>query len=210
MQTHTTIAVTRRALIAIGAYALLLLVLPQSGAAQDNDMGPLAQVRAEQAFGYLSGNYRTFHNHPAIFSDSGTGRLVVLGTGYRRDFPLAKAADAVKAYRNLLVDRGYEPDGKKKKKSRQEEYDELMGMLVATMSDSTKGLFTAEQLERFGDLAPSAGYDYFSGHTGGYPNHPVIYAHLHGFTIVGRGFKKDMPMKQASKAFAEYLALVKR
>jgi hypothetical protein len=216
-----TPATLRRA-ATLAAAALLYLWMPIAAAAQgegtqapvvhNDEVGALAGVRADHAFAYLSGNFQTLHNHPALYADSASGMMVVIGNGYRREFPLAKAADAVKAYRNLLYDRGYEPDGKKrpkKRKSAEEEYQELLRMVSSELSDSVKRLFTADQLEHFSSISPSAGYDFFSGYSGGYPNHPVIYAHLYGFTIVGRGFKKDVPMKQASAAFAEYLALVK-
>lgn len=190
--------------------ALLLLTGAAICPAQPADMGPLADVPADRAFAYLSGNLQTLHNHPAMYADSASGTIVVVGNGLRRAFPIAKAADAVKAYRNLLLDRGYEPDGKKrprKKKTADEEYQELLAMMSHDLSDSVKSLFTPEQLERFGNISPSAGYDFFSGYTGAYPNHPVIYAHLYGFTVVARGVRKDLTMKQATKAIAEFLAL---
>jgi hypothetical protein len=202
---------------ALVAVALVILLCPALCRSQEgnngtnNDMSALADVSADRAFAYLSGNFQTLHNHPAIYADSASGMIVVVGNGLRKEFPIARVAEAVKAYRNFLYDRGYEPDGKKrpkKKKSSDEEYQELLRMMSTGLSDSVKSLFTSEQLERFNDISPSAGYDFFSGFDGGYANHPVIYAHLYGFTIEGRGFKKDMPMKQASAAFAVYLSLL--
>jgi hypothetical protein len=207
---RTVYSFRRRA--ALLTVAAVLFVGSALAAVAQNDMGSLADVAPDRAFAYLSGNLQPLHNHPAIYADSATGRFVVVGHGYRREFPLANTGEALKAYRNLLYDRNYEPDGKKrakKRKSSEEEYQELLRMVTNELSDSAKSLFTSDQLDRFGSISPSAGYEYFSGYTGAYPNHPVIYAHLYGFTIVGRGFKKDMTMKEATKAFAEYLALVK-
>lgn len=212
---HTSNTMRRLAVMLFTGAALLLCITQGSisrewGGAHrlqnedDEKMGPLRGLDAWKGFAYLSGHYQTLHNHPAVYADSASKKFVVIGTGYRKEFPFKKGADAMKAYRKLLLDRSYEPDGQRK---RQDEF--AMFDFSGELSDSVKRHFTKAQLDQFGDVAPAVGYRYFSGHTGSYPNHPTIYAHGTGFTIVARGVEMEMSMREAKKAFTTYLDVVK-
>jgi len=72
---------------------------------------PLRNVHPGEAYAYFSGNEKSSHNLPAIYAyQADIQKLVVIGKGYRKEFPISQTEDAFKAYHALLKNRGYKVD----------------------------------------------------------------------------------------------------
>lgn len=109
MKQHTTsIAFSILALIGTSAYAQSSSAPAASTAVKPN---PLSQLSPRTGFDYFSGHAKSNHNHPIIYAYQGDiQKLVVIGRGYREEFPISQTEQAFKAYRALLKKTRYKVD----------------------------------------------------------------------------------------------------
>lgn len=179
------------------------------------DREALRAVKVEDAFGYLTGKYHTSSNNPALYADPERKLYVVLGKRGRTEFPLAEPAIA--AYEDLLLDSGYHVNGKTPADHHQKVMIDGKEMVVMSTAEifpempaDLKSHFTANQLEILYHTTGTAGVALYSGHDKDYPSHPAMWAYSGSIEVIGPDIVKDFPVEQASEAFAEYRALVKR
>jgi hypothetical protein len=177
------------------------------------DQGVLRPIKVEDAVGYLSGNYHTISNNPAIFAD-GT-RFVMMGKQYRKEVAFADRDRAFATFEQLLLDHGYAANGKPAPDRHQKvmvDGKEMvvvqMGELFPEMPAELKARFTAAQLAVLDHTTTTDGYRLFSGHDPRYAPHPVIYASSKQLTVVGPGTEKSFPIERATEAFTAYRALL--
>lgn len=79
--------------------------------APENKPNPLRYVTPDQGYEYFSGYEKNNHNLPAIYAYQGEiQKLVVIGRGYRAEFPISQTDQAFDAYRALLKKNGYKID----------------------------------------------------------------------------------------------------
>ena len=72
---------------------------------------PLRNVNPRDAYIYFSGNGVASHNLPAMYAYQGDiQKLVVVGRGYREEFPISHTEEAFAAYRELLKKTHYRID----------------------------------------------------------------------------------------------------
>ena len=83
---------------------------PASGTAE-REQQVLRNMRPSRGFAYFSGHEGSSANHPAIYAyQAEVQKLVVIGRGYRQEFSIAEADQALQAYKQLLKERGYKVD----------------------------------------------------------------------------------------------------
>lgn len=64
----------------------------------------LDEVTPDIGFKYFSGYLTPYNNHPTIYAHSSNQqqKLVVVGNGFYREYPLSEINKAVEAYKSLL------------------------------------------------------------------------------------------------------------
>lgn len=83
---------------------------PAAGAVE-REKQVLRNMRPSRGFAYFSGHEGSSANHPAIYAyQAEVQKLVVIGRGYRQEFPVAESDQALQAYKKLLKERGYKVD----------------------------------------------------------------------------------------------------
>ena len=91
---------------------------PTTGASAQLKLHPLRNVAPREAFAYFSGNAQSNHNHPAMYAYQGDiQKVVVVGRGYREEFPISQIEQAFKAYSALLKRTGYKIDDRENGRS---------------------------------------------------------------------------------------------
>lgn len=106
------IAACGASVLALGATAACAqapAAAPSSAPAPAKPHHPLRNVFPSDGYAYFSGNSGSNHNLPAMYAFRGGegARLMVIGRGYREEFPMARADAAFAAYRALLAKHKY-------------------------------------------------------------------------------------------------------
>jgi len=189
-------------------------VLPEGEA---GDRKALLALPIVDGIGYMSGNYGTSHNHPAMFADPARKVFVLMGKKGKAEVPFAKVDDALAAYEQFLLQHGYAANGKEAPDDHQKIMVDGKEMVVMTMqelmpemSSETKARFTERQYKVLRNTTGTAGYQQLSGHVTEFPPHPLMFAGAEQVFVVGPGTDKSFPIAKASEAFAEYRQLLTR
>lgn len=177
----------------------------------------LRPLNAIDGFGYASGNYQTSHNHPVIFADVGEKKFVLMGKRARGEVPLSEAAKAIQAYEDLLLNHGYSPNGKPPRDDNTYVMVDGGKMVVVRMDQifpqmprELSSHFTSSQYQILTNTSGIELHAVFAGYYGDRPERPAMWAYSDGIVVGGKNVRREFPTAQASEAFKEYEALLKR
>ncbi len=177
----------------------------------------LTSVKIEDGIGFLTGNYHTSSNNPAMYADPDKHMFVLLGNKSRLEVPLADPSKAIAAFEDFLLLHGYSPNGKTAPDTHQKimvDGKEMVVMrmdeLLPTMPADLRSRFTTAQYDALEHTSGTTGFRLYSGHDKDYPAHPLMFAYTKSISVVGPDTEKDFPIEKASEAFAEYRALLAR
>lgn len=192
-------------LLALGAVGYLALAprAPEGTEPSPSSRSAALLVRIDGApFDHVvrraSGAARPLHNFPALIHDRGEDTLWVIGRGVDQRFPAAQLEEALDAYRGLLLQRGYAPDGARAGP------DGNLGDILADMNveERDDAPFTAAQVEALETLTPAEVWGRLSGAGGGPSDRLIMYAHLDGLSVQRAGLDRTFSMESARRAFA--------
>ena len=186
----------------------------------DGDTGDrkaLLALPIGDGIGYMSGNYGTSHNHPAMYADTERKVFVLMGRKGKGEVPFAKVDDALAAYEQFLLQHGYAANGKPAPDEHQKIMVDGKEMVVMTMSElmpemstETKAKYTDRQYKVLRNTTGTDGYKQFSGNVTEFPPHPLMFAGAEQVFVVGPDTDKQFPIAQATEAFKEYREMLKR
>jgi hypothetical protein len=186
-------------------------------AGEAGDRKALLALPVVDGVGFLTGNYHTSSNNPAMYADPERKLFVLLGKKARLELPLGKPEDAIAAYEQFLLQHGYAANGKTAPDDHQKVMVDGKEMVVMQMSELLPEMpadlashFTPRQRKVIGNTTGTNGFKLFSGHDKDYAPHPMLYAGAKAVFVVGPDTDKQFPIEQASAAFAEYRAMLKR
>jgi hypothetical protein len=185
---------------------------PASAPAQRPGVGALSALPTEDLVGYLSGNYHTISNNPAVFADLDRRRIVMMGKSGRRELPIAtRPAEAARQYEAFLLDNDYAANGKtradphpKVQVGSQEMVVVSMGELFPEMPADLKAHFAPAQLDVLYHLSGTEGYRLVAARG------PVMWCYTGTVEVDGAGTKRAFPVEKANEAFAAFQALLPR
>jgi hypothetical protein len=170
----------------------------------------LKTIAPEDLAGFMSGNYHTSHNHPALYADMDRNVFVLIGRQGRAEIPLSKPDDAVRAYEQFLLLHGYEPNGKKASERPTIIVDGkplvivTMDELFPTMPPDIRKRFSAEQYDVLEHTDGRAGYRVVAA------TYPLMYAYSKSLVVMGPSGEEEHPIEKASDAFSAFEKLVAR
>jgi hypothetical protein len=171
--------------------------------------GTLDTLAPEDLVGYLTGNYHTSSNNPAIYADRDRKVFVMMGKRAKAELPLDKPEEAMAAFEKFLVLHGYAANGKQPTDDHSKVMVDGKEMVVMTsdelfpkMPDELKAHFTQTQFDLLYRTAPREGFHHLAA------THPLIWAYTQTLVVLGSGVEKEFPVAQADDAFAEYRRLI--
>jgi hypothetical protein len=182
------------------------VVLP----AKTSDRKVLSTLPTKDLVGYLSGNYHTGGNNPAIYADLDRKMFVMMGKRSFAELPMTtKPAEAAAAFESFFVLHGYHANGKTPTDDHQKVMVDGKEMVVVStdelfpkMPADLKALFTPEQAELLYHTPPSDGYKLVAA------KYPLMYCYTHSIAVLSSHDEHEFPIEKASDAFAAFAKLL--
>ena len=151
--------------------------------------------------GYVSGNYHTGGNNPAIYADTDRKVFVMSSKAGYAELPFAtKAAEASAAFEAFLLDTGYKANGKEPGDTHQKVMVNGKEMVVMTndelfpkMPADLRAHFTDDQYDLLYHSRPGDTYQRIA------KKYPVLWCYSGTIALVGG---KEYPVAKANDAFA--------
>ncbi len=184
------------------------------GAVSAADPGPasLTTLPLVDLVGYLTGNYHTSSNNPAMYLDRDRKLFVMMGKHGKAELPSADPLAATAAFETFLLAHGYAVNHKavtddthpRVMVGSQEMVVMTTDELFPEMPAELKAHFSPAQYEKLYKTATNQGMDIVATRA------PVIWAYTHSLVVVGPGAKsQEFSVDRADAAFAAFRALAK-
>ncbi|HUJ61094.1 MAG TPA: hypothetical protein VLX92_21470 [Kofleriaceae bacterium] len=182
----------------------------QAGGSAAAGLASLRTLPAIDLVGYLSGNYHTASNNPAMYADLDRKVFVMMGKHGKAEVPLDKPDDATTAFESFLVLHGYAADGRPPTDDHQKVMVDGKEMVVVTtdelfpeMPADLRAHFSDAQNDALYHTRPHDGYALLA------EKEPVVWAYTATLEVLAPGVARQFPVEKASDAMALFRSLVK-